>query len=185
MTLYIRNMACESCKIIVKDVLESMGCVTIKVELGEVQLKKKISGKQQEQFGICIRRAGLELVSNEEDIMVDKIKKAVLDYVENSGRIKTKLSDYLVKKLNYDYAYLSGHFSEIQHSTIEQFMIQLKIEKVKELLVLHNMTLTQIADKLNYSSVAHLSNQFKKVTGVPATTFKNLKHRRRKTIQEL
>ena len=185
MILYIKNMACESCKVIVKEVLESMGCTTVKVELGTVELKKKISSKQKEMFGASIKKAGLELVSNEEDIMVDRIKKAVLDYVENSSRIKTKLSDYLVKKLNYDYAYLSGHFSEIQNSTIEQFMIQLKIEKVKELLILHDMTLTQIADKLNYSSVAHLSNQFKKVTGVPATTFKNQKRPIRRTIQEL
>lgn len=178
-------MACESCKIVVQDALEKMGLQPVKVELGTAELRKKITSKQREQFGNYIKKAGLQLVENAEGILVDNVKNAVAEYIDNSGKIKTKLSTYLSKKLNYDYAYLSTHFSAMQNKTIEQFMINLKIEKVKELLTLYDMTLTQIADKLNYSSVAHLSSQFKKVTGIPATKFKTQKKHRRKTIQDL
>ena len=185
MILYIRNMACESCKVLVKQALEKLGLQPVKAEPGTAELKKKINSRQRELFGSCIKKAGLELVNSEEDVMADKIKKAISEYIDNSSRVKTNLSDYLGKKLHYDYAYLSAHFSETQNSTIEQFMIQLKIEKVKEMLTLYDLTLTQIADKFNYSSVAHLSSQFKKVTGVPATKFKNQKQHKRKTIQDL
>jgi YesN/AraC family two-component response regulator len=185
MVLYIRNMACESCKVLVKEELEKLGCSPVNVELGVAELKKKISRRQKEQFARNIKKAGLELVTSEADVLVDKIKKTVSEYIDNSSRIKTNLSDYLNKKLHYDYAYLSAHFSSIQNSTIEQFMIHLKIEKVKEMLMLYDMTLTQIAYKLNYSSLAHLSSQFKKVTGIPATKFKNQKLYKRKTIQDL
>jgi YesN/AraC family two-component response regulator len=185
MVLYIRNMACESCKVLVKEELEKLGCSPVKVELGVAELKRKISHRQKEQFACNIKKAGLELVTSEADVLVDKIKKTVSEYIDNSSRIKTNLSDYLNKKLHYDYTYLSAHFSSIQNSTIEQFMIHLKIEKVKEMLMLYDMTLTQIAYKLNYSSLAHLSSQFKKVTGMPATKFKNQKLYKRKTIQDL
>jgi YesN/AraC family two-component response regulator len=179
-------MACESCKVLVKQELEKLGFQPVKVELGTAELKKKINSRQRELFGNSIKKAGLELVNSEEEVMADKIKKAISEYIDNNGgRIKTNLSDYLGKKLHYDYAYLSAHFSESQNCTIEQFMIQLKIEKVKEMLTLYDLTLTQIADKFNYSSVAHLSSQFKKVTGVPATEFKNQKQHKRKTIQDM
>ena len=117
--------------------------------------------------------------------MVDQIKAIIAEYVDDNSNIKINLSDYLSKKLNYDYSYLSSYFSAMQANTIERFTINLKIEKVKEMLVLDDLTLTQIADKLNYSSVAHLSNQFKKVTGLPASHFKKLRNTRRKTIQDL
>ena len=185
MKLYIRNMACESCKILVKEELEKIGADPVKVELGEAETIKKLSEKQQKQFSGAIKKAGLELVKTKEGVLTDQVKALVAEYVNSNERIKVNLSDYLSKKLHYDYAYLSSYFSAMQANTIEQYSIALKIEKVKELLVLENLTLTQIADRLNYSSVAHLSTQFKKVTGLPASHFKKLRSIRRKTIQDL
>lgn len=185
MKLYIRNMACESCKVLVKEELEKMGKHPIKVELGEAEVKEKLSEKEQKEFACEIKKAGLELVKSKEGVLVDQIKAIIGEYVDNNSNIKNNLSDYLSKKLNYDYTYLSSYFSAMQANTIEQFAISLKIEKVKEMLVLDDLTLTQIADKLNYSSVAHLSTQFKKVTGLPASHFKKLRAIRRNTIQSL
>lgn len=185
MKLYIRNMACESCKVLVKEELEKIGAHPLKVELGEVDVKEKLSEKKQEQFAIAIKKAGLELVKSKEGVLADQIKALIAEYIDNNSRIKINLSDYLSKKLNYDYAYLSSYFSTMQANTIEQYTIALKIEKIKEMLVLEDLTLTQIADRLNYSSVSHISTQFKKVTGLPASHFKKLRSIRRKTIQDL
>ena len=178
-------MACESCKILVKEELEKMGKHPIKVELGEAEVKESLSEKEKKEFNNEIKKAGLEVVKSKEGVLVDQVKAGIAEYVENKNNIKSNLSNYLSKKLNYDYAYLSGYFSDMQANTIEQFMINLKIEKVKEMLVLEDLTLTQIADKLDYSSVSHLSSQFKKVTGLPASHFKKLRNTRRKTIQDL
>lgn len=185
MKLYIRNMACESCKVLVKEELEKMGKHPLRVELGEVEVKGKLSESEIKKFSAVIKKAGLELTIGKEGVLVDKIKGAVTEYVQNSTHIKSKLSYYISKKLNYDYEYLSSYFSAMEANTIEQFMIHLKIEKAKEMLVVDALTLTEIAHKLNYSSVAHLSAQFKKVVGLPASFFKNLNKVRRKTIQDL
>jgi len=185
MKLYIRNMACESCKVLVKESLEKAGVHPLKVELGEADIKGNIPAKKKQQFEAAIKKAGLELVENKEGIMIDQIKTVVADYITNSKNIKNNLSDYLSKKLHYDYVYLSNYFSAMQANTIEQFSIALKIEKAKEMLLLENLTLSQIADKLNYSSVSHLSSQFKKVTGLSASHFKKLKVIRRMTMQDL
>ena len=117
--------------------------------------------------------------------MVDQVKAAIAEYVTKGEQQKINLSEYLSKKLNYDYNYLSSYFSAMQANTIEQYAIALRIERVKEMLVLEDKTLSQIADDLNYSSVAHLSGQFKKVTGLPATHFKKVRTVRRKTMQDL
>jgi YesN/AraC family two-component response regulator len=185
MKLYIRNMACESCKVLVKEELEKIGVRPVKVELGEAEVKGAIPAKKKEQFAAAIKKAGLELVKSKEGILIDQIKAAIAEYINNNKSIKTKLSGYLSKKLHYDYAYLSSYFSAMQANTIEQYSIALKIEKVKEMLLLEDLTLSQIADRLNYSSVAHISNQFKKVTGLPASHFKKLGIVRRMTIQDL
>ncbi len=185
MKLYIRNMACESCKVLVKEELEKIGIEPIKVELGEAEIKGKLSSEKYKQFENAIKKAGLELVGSKESVLSDQIKAAILAYIENPELRRKKLSTYLSKKLNYDYSYISSYFSGIQAITIEQFMITLKIEKVKELLLLEDLTLTQIADRFSYSSVAHLSYQFKKVTGLPASHFKKLAISRRRTIQSI
>lgn len=185
MKLYIRNMACESCKVLVKEELVKIGKQPLHVELGEVDVKGKLSEKQKKQFSTAIKKAGLELTNSKEGVLVDKIKAVITEYVDNNSHIKSNLSTYMSKKLHYDYAYLSSYFSAMQANTIEQFTISLKIEKAKEMLVIDGLTLTEIAHKLNYSSVAHLSAQFKKVAGLPASHFKELKNIRRQTIQAL
>jgi AraC-like DNA-binding protein len=185
MKLYIRNMACESCKVLVKEELKKIGKEPLQVELGEAEIKGTLNTKQKKQFESGIKKAGLELTHSKEGVLIDKIKAAVTEYVSVSGHQKSKLSNYISRKLNYDYGYLSSYFSAMHASTIEQFMIHLKIEKAKEMLVIDGLTLTEAADKLGYSSVAHLSSQFKKVAGLPATHFKNLKNIRRNTIQSL
>jgi len=185
MKLYIRNMACESCKVLVKEELEKLHLHPLKVDLGEAEVKETIPEKKQEQFASAIKKAGLELVHTKEGVLADQIKALIAEYISSEEKIKVNLSDYLSKKLHYDYAYISSYFSAMHANTIEQYSIALKIEKVKEMLVLEDLTLTQIADKLNYSSVAHLSSQFKKVSGLPASHFKKLRSVRRKTIQDL
>lgn len=186
MKLFIRNMACESCVVVVRTELENVGMTPKHVELGEADVKGKPSKKKVTQFGTAIRKkAGLELVESKEGILIDKIKTTIVEYVANNKSIKSNLSEFLSRKLHYDYPYISNYFSSLSASTIEQYMISLKIEKAKEMLLLEDLTLSQIADKLNYSSVSHLSHQFKKVTGLPASHFKRLKSIRRKSIQDL
>jgi YesN/AraC family two-component response regulator len=185
MKIYIRNMACESCKVVVREALVKVNLSPLKVDLGEAEFKGKMTAGKEKQFNETIKKVGLQLVKSKEGILADQIKAAISDYVNNIQRIKGRLSDYLSKKLHHDYNYLSGYFSSMNAGTIEQYMIALKIEKAKEYLVLDDLTLSEIADKLNYSSVAHLSTQFKKVTGLPASYFKKLGIVRRKTMQEL
>jgi YesN/AraC family two-component response regulator len=185
MKLYIKNMACESCKLVVKEALKSVGADPIKVDLGEAELKGNLSQKKKEKFGEAIKKAGLEIVDSKSGILVDQMKTLIANYIKNKKNIKVNLSDYLSKELNYDYAYLSNYFSTMQANTIEQFAISLKIERIKEMLVLEEHTLLKIAKLMDYSSVSHLSHQFKKVTGLPPSHFKKLKNMRRKTIQSL
>lgn len=178
-------MACESCIVVVKTELKNIGVDPVKVELGEAEVKKKVPKKKLDQFNSAIKKAGLELVQSKEGILADQIRTAITEYISNKRSIKVNLSDYLSKKLHYDYPYLSSYFSSLNASTIEQYTIALKIERAKEMLLLEDLTLSQIADKLHYSSVSHLSHQFKKVTGLPASHFKRLRNIRRKTIQDL
>lgn len=185
MKLYIRNMACESCKVLVKEELKKIGKQPEKVDLGEAVIKGKLNAKEKKQFESGIKKAGLVLTDSKEGVLSDNIKAAITEYVDTASKQKTKLSAFISRKLNYDYPYLSSYFSNMQASTIEQFMINLKIERAKEMLVLDDSTLTEIADKLGYSSVAHLSSQFKKVAGLSASHFKKLRNIRRKTIQDL
>jgi AraC-like DNA-binding protein len=164
-------MACESCKVLVKEELEKLGLKPMKVELGEAETKVNVSEKKEKEFSAAIKKAGLELVKSKEAVLTDQVKALIAEYIERSASIKSNLSDYLSKNLHYDYAYLSSYFSAMQANTIEQYTIALKIEKVKELLVLDDLTLSQIADKLNYSSVAHLSSQFKKSNRLTCISF--------------
>jgi len=185
MKLFIRNMACESCRVVVKEELENLGIQPVKVELGEVEIKQRVLKETLVKFNNAIQKAGLELVKTKEGILIDQVKSLIAEYIANKKRISVNLSDYLSRKLNYDYAYLSSYFSSINATTIEQYTIGLKIERAKEMILLDELTLSQISDKLDYSSVSHLSSQFKKVTGLPASHFKKLRNLRRKTIQEL
>ena len=179
MKVYIKNMACECCKAFVEDEMEKLNIPVHSIDIGEATLQENISAEQAEKLNAAIERAGLKLINNKEGILLEKIKKAIADYVNNSKeKPGINLSKYLSKSLNYDYAYLTRFFSEVEATTIEQYLISFKIDKVKELLVFNEYTLTEIADKLHYSSVAHLSAQFKKMTGLTPSHFKALRKER-------
>lgn len=186
MKIFIKNMACESCKIVVSDTLKDMGLHPVKVELGEAEITEKISAEQKRKLDSYLKKAGLGIIENKEGIILEKIKKEIRDYLDLNPKDRPKnFTKELSKKLEYSYSYLANLFTTLQASTIEQYMINLKIEKVKEMLLFKEFTLTQIAEKLNYSSVAHLSSQFKKITGLTVSHFKKLKENRRIVIQNL
>lgn len=186
MKLYVKNMACLSCKIVIKEALDELDIPAVKVELGEIEIKGDLTEDEKKKLNRKIKQAGLELLDGKQGELVEKIRKVIVDYVYHSEEKEImKFSEFLSKELNYSYAYLSNFFSETEATTIEQYVIALKIERIKELIIFGEDTLTQIADKLHYSSVAHLSAQFKKVTGLTPTHFKNLKKKRRIAIQNL
>jgi AraC-like DNA-binding protein len=177
-------MVCIRCKMVVKSELEKLGLHNSIVELGEAVIREDISSEQLDRLNIALKKSGLELMDDKKSILVEKIKAVIIELVHyNEEQIKINLSDYLSEKLNHNYTYLANLFSEVKGTSIEQFYLVHKIEKVKELLMYDELNLTEIAYKLNYSSVAHLSNQFKKMTGLTPTYFKNLKHKRLSTLE--
>jgi len=176
-------MVCIRCKMVVKYELEKLGLHYTTVELGEVEITDKISKDQLDNLGVALKLTGLELMDDNKKILVEKIKTIIIELIHyNDEQIKINLSDYLSEKLNHNYTYLSNLFSEVKGTTIEQFYLAHKIEKVKELLVYDELNLTEIAWKLHYSSVSHLSNQFKKMTGLTPSHFKNLKSKGRAAL---
>jgi len=179
-------MACESCKIVVKDALDELGISPIKVELGEIETKEELSDDEKKKLNNKINKAGLELLEKKQGVLIEKIRKVAIDYVYNSDeKPNIKFSVLLSEELNYSYTYLANFFSEVEATTIEQFIIALKIERIKELIIFGEDTFSEIAYKLNYSSAAHLSTQFKKSTGLTPSHFKALKEKRRITIQNI
>lgn len=186
MKLFIANMACESCIVVVKEALEKLKVQPIKVQLGEVEVKGKVSEHKKKLFNVAIKKVGLEVIENSKGILLEKIRIAIIEYVNNTHeRSAVKFSVYLSKKLHHDYSYLSNYFSTMQATTIEQYMISLRTEKVKEMIINSDLSLKEIAYELHYSSVSHLSKQFKKVTGLAPSHFKKLKEKRRIAIQNL
>jgi YesN/AraC family two-component response regulator len=176
-------MVCIRCKMLVKSEIEKLGLHCISVDLGEADVKESISAEQLRRLDSALKKTGLELMDDNKTILVEKIKTIIIELVHyTDDQIKINLSDYLSEKLNHNYTYLSNLFSEFKGTTIEQFYLAHKIEKVKELLVYDELNLTEIAYKLHYSSVAHLSNQFKKMTGLTPSHFKNLKHVKRDAL---
>ena len=147
---------------------------------------EKITPDQREQIRITLLRSGLELMDDKKAVLIEKIKNAIIEVIHYSNELhKINFSDYLSEKLDYDYTYLSDLFSEVQGTTIEKFIISHKIERVKELIIYDELNLTEIAWNLQYISVAHLSNQFKKVTGLTPSHFKQLKNKRRGTLENV
>jgi len=186
MKLYIKYMVSNRCKMAVKEALKSSGLHFILVDLGEVEIMENISEEQREQIKISLLKSGLELMDDKRAVLIEKIKNAIIEMVHHSDEIiKINFSNYLSEKLNHDYTYLANIFSEVQGTTIEQFMISHKIERIKELIIYDELNITEIAWKMNYSSVAHLSHQFKKVTGLSPSHFKQLKNKRRSPIEEV
>jgi AraC-like DNA-binding protein len=183
MKLYIKNMVCIRCKIVVKTELEKLGLHHTRIELGEAEIMEDLTPARLLLLNKALRKTGLELMDDKKSILVEKIKALIIELVHYTDQpIKINLSDYLSEKLNHNYSYLSNFFSEVKGTTIEQFYLSHKIEKVKELLVYDELSLTEIAFKMHYSSVAHLSTQFKKMTGLTPSHFKQLKYKRRSAL---
>jgi len=179
-------MVCSRCKMVVKAEIEKAGLQPVSVELGEVEIKQVPTTLQMEQLSASLKALGFEVIDTKKRQIIEKIKNAIVTLVHHSdSEIKTNLSAFITSKIHQDYNYLSNLFSEVEGTTIEKYYISHKIEKVKELLVYDEMTLSEIADQLGYSSVAYLSNQFKKVTGLTPSYFKSLKENKRKNIEEL
>lgn len=179
-------MVCSRCKMVVKSELEKLGLHTLSVELGEVEILENNIDNIKSEVLRNLQSLGFDLMDDKKSKTIEKIKSLIIDLVQNkNNQITINLSDYLVQELLQDYSSLSNLFSEVEGITIEKYFIHQKIEKVKELLMYDEMTLNEIAHFLNYSSVAHLSNQFKKVTGFSPSYFKQLKDKKRRQIEDL
>jgi len=185
MKLYIKYMVSLRCKMLVKEELSKLGIRYVIVELGMVEILEDITHEQREQLREVLLKSGLELLDNKRSILIEKIKNVIVEIIHYTEKLPNiNYSDYLSEKLGYDYTYLANVFSEVKGITIQQFIIFHKIEKVKELLLYDELNLTEISYKLDYSSVAHLSNQFKKVTGLTPSFYKKLKQKR-KNLEDL
>jgi AraC-like DNA-binding protein len=174
------------CKLLVEEELRKSGITNSLVNLGVVELHEDITLEQHEQLKANLQKSGLELLDDKKSILVERIKNVVIEMIHYSEELpKVNYSDYISEKLEYDYTYLSNVFSEVKGITIQQYIINNKIERVKELLLYNELNLTEISYRLHYSSVAHLSNQFRKVTGISPSYFKKLKLNRKGNLENL
>lgn len=179
-------MVSVRCKMAVKDVFKNLGLHFMVVDLGEVEIMEELSVEQEAALKASLHEIGLELMEDKKAILIEKIKNLITEMIHHSTEVpKVNYSDYISEKLEYDYTYLSNIFSEVKGITIQQFIINHKIERVKELMIYDELSITEIAWKMHYSSVAHLSNQFKKNTGLSPSQFKQLKNKRRSPIEEI
>ena len=174
------------CKMVVKTELDKLGLSYGLIDLGEVEILENVTTEQRQQLKTGLLKSGLELLDDKKAVLIEKIKNVVVEMIHYADELpKTKNSDYISEKLQHDYTYLANLFSEATGTTIEHFIIAHKIEKVKELIIYDELNLTEIAWKLHYSSVAHLSNQFKKVTGLTPSFFKSLKQKKRIALEDV
>ena len=185
-TIFIKNMVCDRCIMVVQNELEKLGLDAKNIKLGEVILSKEITSLEKENLSKTLEPLGFEVIDDKKGRIIEKIKNIIIDLVHHQDSdVKTNLSDVLSDKLHHDYNYLSNLFSEVEGTTIEKYCIAQKVEKVKELLVYDELLLSEIANRLNYSSVAYLSNQFKKVTGLTPSHFKQIKEDKRKPLDKV
>ncbi|MGE4585921.1 MAG: helix-turn-helix domain-containing protein [Mangrovibacterium sp.] len=186
LNLYIRNMVCDRCRLVVRNELEKMGFYPVSVGLGEVRLDRSMNPGEKEQFGFLLRELGFELIDDRKSRLIEQVKASIIELVhQRNGELSKNLSDYLQDRLHHDYASISRLFSEVEGSTVEKYYIAQKIEKIKELLAYDELSLSEIADLLNYSSVAYLSSQFKKVTGYTPSFFKKIRDKERRPLDRL
>ncbi len=179
-------MVSNRCKLAVRDELKKLGLHFIVVELGEVEIMENLNADKRELLKRGLLDSGLELMDDKKSILIEKIKNIIIQLIHHSDEVlKINFSDYLSEKLDHNYTYLANLFSEVQGTTIEQYIISNKIERIKELMIYGELNITEIAWKMNYSSVAHLSSQFKKVTGLSPSHFRQLKDKRRNPIEEI
>ena len=184
MKLYIKYMVSLRCKMVVKEELKKMGLHFIIVDLGEIEIMEDLTIAEREQLKKALLFSGLELMDNKKAVLIDRIKNVIIEMIHYADELpKINYSEYISQKLNYDYTYLANIFSEMKGITIQQFIIVHKVERVKELLMFEEYNLTEISYIMQYSSVAHLSNQFKKVTGMTPSTYKKLKTKNRLQIE--
>jgi len=174
------------CKMKVKEELEELGIKYMLVDLGLVEILDEITAEKRERLKTNLLKSGLELMDDKKSILIEKIKNVIIEMIHYSDELpKENDSDYISKKLGYDYTYLANTFSEVKGITIQQFIIINKIEKVKELMLYDELNLTEISYKLHYSSVAHLSNQFKKITGLSPSFYQKLKKKRKSNLENM
>ncbi|MFA6127512.1 MAG: helix-turn-helix domain-containing protein [Bacteroidales bacterium] len=186
MKLYIKYMVTNLSKMVVKEKLKKLGLHFVLVDLGEVEILEELSEDQMDDVKMALLESGLELMDDKKAILIEKIKTMLTELIYSSGGTsKLNYSDQISEKLNYDYTYLSNLFSEVKGITIQHFIIMHKIERVKELLYYGEMNLTEISYQMDYSSVAHLSNQFKKITGLSPSHFMRLKIKGRESIEDI
>ena len=186
MKLFFKYMVSIRCKMLVKTELKNLGLHYKTVELGEAEIEEDLSEGQRNELNAALRKSGIELMDDRKSILIERIKKVIVELVHYSeDPLNINFSDYLSQKLNYDYTYMANLFSESQGVTIEHFLIVHKIERVKELLVYDELNITEIAWKTHYSSVAHLSNQFKKITGLTPSFFKKIKDKKRSNLEDV
>jgi AraC-like DNA-binding protein len=179
-------MVSDRCKMLVKEELNRLGLHFVNVDLGTVEVMENITQQQREQLKAALHKSGLELMDDKRAILIEQIQNVIIEMVHYADELpKTNFSDYLSEKLDHDYTYMANLFSETKGITIEHFIILHKIERVKELIIYDELNFSEIAWKLHYSSVAHLSFQFKKITGLTPTFFKALKHKKRTTLENV
>ncbi|MCW4451202.1 AraC family transcriptional regulator [Kaistella sp. BT6-1-3] len=185
-TLFIKNMVCNRCILVVQNELDKLGIVANNIKLGEIILEKDLTTTEREALENVLDPLGFEVIDDKKSRMIEKIKNVIIDLVHHQDNdAKTNLSDVLSDALHHDYNYLSNLFSDIEGTTIEKYFIAQKVEKIKELLVYDELSLSEIADRMNYSSVAYLSNQFKKVTGLTPSHFKQIREDKRKPLDKV
>lgn len=186
MTLYVKNMVCNRCKMVVRAELEKLGLKILSIELGKVEIVESLTQAQKQIVNEAILPLGFQVIDDKKSRLIENIKNLIIELVhQKDSELSTNLSDFLSSRLYYEYSYLSKLFSEVEGVSIEKYFIAQKIERVKELLVYDELSLSEIAFQLHYSSVAHLSNQFKKVTGLTPSYFKNLKNHKRTPLDEV
>lgn len=179
-------MVSNRCKLAVKEELKKLGLNFVVVDLGEVEIMEDLTTDQLQQLQEGLLSSGLELMDDKRAVLIERVNNVITEMIHHSEDLpKVNYSDYISGKLNYDYTYLSNLFSEVKGITIQQFIIVNKIERVKELLLYGELNLTEISFKMHYSSVAHLSNQFKKVTGLTPSAYKRLKEKKRHTLEDI
>ncbi|MBC5992027.1 AraC family transcriptional regulator [Pontibacter cellulosilyticus] len=185
--LHIKNMVCARCNRVVTEELEQLGYQVLKVSLGEAEISSADNNFDINRIREALTASGFELLDDRKTQLIEQIKLAIIELVHRQGEadLHINTSDYLADKLGMEYSYLSSLFSAHEGITIEKYLILQRIERVKELLVYNELSLKEIAYKLGYSSVAHLSNQFKKVTGLTPSYFKEVKDKKRKTIDQV
>ncbi len=185
MKLYIKYMVSLRCKMMVMEELKRLGLKYVVVDLGMAEILEEITVSQREQLKINLLKSGLELMDDKRAILIERIRNVITEMIHYADELpKENYSDYISEKLNYDYTYLANVFSEVKGITLQQYIIVQKIEKVKELILYDELNLTEISYKMHYSSVAHLSNQFKKITGLTPSFYKQLQQKRNENLED-